>query len=100
VPAQQVGILVHGSNHFIVRGRMPDRATALQLVQHWSVIRIGSTTPSHLNEWQISTKEFRENLTWAVVVRDKSETSTAVLKLLEEMIARGIAIHDTVDGDW
>ena len=27
-----VGILVHGDNHFIVRGRKPDRATALALI--------------------------------------------------------------------
>ena len=30
------GILVHGSNHFIVRGPLPDRAASLALATHWS----------------------------------------------------------------
>ena len=34
------GILVHGSNHFIVRGPLPDRATSLALAKHWSLIQI------------------------------------------------------------
>jgi hypothetical protein len=96
----QVGILVHGNNHFIVRGRMPDRAAALALVRHWSVIKIGSTTPPHLSEWQIRTREFRENLTWAVVLPGEGEISLAVLKLLGELTGRGIAIHDSRLGDW
>jgi hypothetical protein len=37
-----VGILVHGDNHFIVRGPMPDPETALALTRHWSVIQIGA----------------------------------------------------------
>jgi hypothetical protein len=39
-----VGILVHGDNHFIVRGPLPDRAAAQALVRHWSLIQIGRPT--------------------------------------------------------
>ena len=38
-----VGILVHGDNHFIVRGPLPDRDVARALVRHWSIIQIGAT---------------------------------------------------------
>ena len=87
-----VGILVHGDNHFIVRGPKPDRETALALVRHWSVIQIGATMPAALNRWRISSKEFRENLTWAVVVPGDSEISPAVAILLDELSARGVAV--------
>ncbi|MBZ5675987.1 MAG: hypothetical protein LAP61_17235 [Acidobacteriia bacterium] len=90
-----VGILVHGDNHFIVRGPLPDRETALALVRHWSLIEIGATTPPALAEWQIVIREFRENLEWAVVVPSDSETSPAVTTLLGELAARGIAIHNS-----
>ena len=43
-----VGILVHGSNHFIVCGPLPDRGAALALVRHWSLIQIGGKLP-HVN---------------------------------------------------
>src|SRR6266496_1133128 len=62
-----IGILVNGGNHFIVRGPHPDRATALALVRHWSLIRIGSKTPPSLEAWSISSREFREDLQWAMV---------------------------------
>jgi hypothetical protein len=89
----EVGILVHGDNHFIVRGPLPDWATALALVRHWSLIGIGSTTPASLRGWQISTKEFRENLQWAVLVPGENPPSPAVAQLLDELRARGIAIN-------
>jgi hypothetical protein len=92
--SEAVGILVHGDNHFIVRGPLPDRAAALALVRHWSVIRIGATTPPELAAWRISTREFRENLQWAVVVRGDSDISPAVSTLLSELRARGIVIQD------
>jgi hypothetical protein len=95
-----VGILVHGDNHFIVRGPLPDRATALSLVRHWSVIQIGGTTPPALDRWRISTREFREDLEWAVIVAGEAAISPAVLKLLEEMSARGITIHDAGSRSW
>jgi hypothetical protein len=87
-----VGILVHGDNHFIVRGPVPDRESALALVRHWSMIQIGAPPPS-LDPWQIVTREFRENLEWAVMVPGDGETSPAVATLLQELTARGIVIH-------
>jgi hypothetical protein len=89
-----VGILVHGDNHFIVRGPMPDRATAIALARHWSIIQIGTTTPPDLDRWRISSREFRENLEWAVMVPGDGEISPAVLELLGELSARGITIHN------
>jgi hypothetical protein len=95
-----VGLLVHGDNHFITRGPLPDRQTALALVQHWSLIRIGAKTPPGLDEWRISAREFRENLEWAVVVPGDNENSPAVVQLLAELAARGIAIHDARFEIW
>jgi hypothetical protein len=89
-----VGILVHGDNHFIVRGPLPERAAALALVRHWSVIQIGSVTPPALDRWRISSREFRENLEWAVIAPGEGEFSPAVAELLAELSARGITIHD------
>lgn len=88
-----VGILVHGSNHFIVRGPKPDRAAALALVRHWSLIQIEATTPASLQEWQIVSREFRENLEWAVVVAGDDAPSPAVRILLNELSARGVAVN-------
>ncbi len=95
-----VGILVHGDNHFIVRGSLPDRMTALGLARHWSLIQIGRATPVGLEKWQIITREFRENLEWAVVVPGESENSAAVTQLLNELSARGIAIHNSATSNW
>jgi hypothetical protein len=94
-----VGILVLGNNHFIVHGPLPDRETALALARHWSLIQIGRTTPIALQPWSISTREFRENLEWAVVVPGDGEVTPAVWQLLEELSARGITIHDFGIGD-
>jgi hypothetical protein len=91
---------VHGDNHFIVRGPLPDGDVALALVQHWSLIRIGVTTPPPLDRWHIISRAFRENLEWAVVIPGDSEVSPAVTKLLEEMSARGITIHNSQNGPW
>jgi hypothetical protein len=90
-----VGILVHGDNHFIVRGPLPDRGVALALIRHWSLIQIGSATPPPLDQWQIISRAFRENLEWAVVVPGDGKTSPAVTALLNELSARGVAIHDS-----
>jgi hypothetical protein len=88
-----VGILVHGDNHFIVRGPLPGRETAHELVRHWSLIQIGATAPAALDQWDIVTREFRENLEWAVVVPGSDDTSPAITQLLAELSARGIKIH-------
>jgi hypothetical protein len=95
-----VGILVHGDNHFIVRGPMPDRITALALARHWSLIQIGQATPDGLEKWQIVTREFRENLEWAVVIPGENVNSPAVTQLLNELSARGIAIHHSANSNW
>ena len=95
-----VGILVHGNNHFIVRGPLPDRETALALARHWSLIQIGGTTPAALRPWQIITRENRGNLQWAVFVPDTGEISPAVAQLLDELSARGVAIHNSNTEAW
>ena len=88
-----IGILVHGNNHFIVSGPLPDRATALALARHWSIIQIGQTTPLSLQSWSIVTHAFREDLEWAAVVPGDGEIRPAVAQLLKELSARGIAIR-------
>lgn len=95
-----VGILVHGDNHFIVRGPLPDREVALALVRHWSLIQVGATTPPFLEQWRIVSREFRENLEWAIVVPGDGEMSPAVATLLDELSARGIAIRYSQFGTW
>ena len=95
-----VGILVHGNNHFIARGPLPDREVALALVRHWSLIQIEANTPLLLDPWQIISREFRENLEWAVVVPGDAEISPAVTSLLDELSARGITIHNSQFGPW
>jgi hypothetical protein len=88
-----IGLLVHGDNHFIVRGPLPDPETALALVRCWSIVQIGGTPPPALAPWRISSREFRENLQWAVIVPGDGEISPAVAALLSELSARGVAIH-------
>ena len=88
------GILAHGDNHFIVRGPRPDRATALALVKHWSIIRIGAETPPELRAWTIVSKEFRENLQWAAIAPGDGGMNPEVAVLLAELEARGVAIDD------
>ena len=94
------GILVHGDNHFIVRGPLPDREIALALVRHWSLIQVGAMTLPALDRWRIVSREFRENLEWAVVVPGDGETSPAVTALLEELSGRGVVIHHSQLGPW
>jgi hypothetical protein len=95
-----VGILVHGDNHFIVNGPLPDREVALALIRNWSMIQIGAVASPPLDRWKIVSRAFRENLEWAVVDPGESEMSPAVVRLLDELEARGIAIHDIRGGPW
>jgi hypothetical protein len=88
-----VGILVHGDNHFILSGPVPDQAAALALARHWSIIQIGDQKSLSFDQWQIRTKEFRENLEWAVVVPGDRDISPAVSQLLTELSARSIAVR-------
>ena len=84
---------MHGNNHFILSGPMPEEAAAVELVRHWSVIRIGVRTSPTFRDWEIRYKEFRENLEWAVIVPGEREISPAVVQLLEELWARGVTIR-------
>jgi hypothetical protein len=98
-----IGILVHGDNHFVVRGPFPDRAAAMALARHWSVIEIGKKSPPELEGWRISTKEFREELEWAVIVPGSvpgEEASPAVTVLLDELAGRGVRIYDASREEW
>ena len=95
-----VGILVHGNNHFILSGPMPDEAAALALVRHWSIIQIGETKLASCGPWQIRAREFRENLEWAVIVPGDREISPGVAQLLAELSARGMSIRRLCAGCW
>jgi hypothetical protein len=89
-----IGILVCGDNHFIVQGQLPDRASALALARHWTIIEIGQTTPPSLRNWCIVSRAFREDLEWAVLVPGEGEVTPAVAQLLQELSARGITIRN------
>ena len=91
---EEVGLLVHGENHFIVRGPRPTREQALALARNWSIIRIGSATPAHLIAWRISNREFRENLRWAVAVPGEGVRNPAVIKLIAELATRGVQLEE------
>ena len=93
-----VGILVHGNNHFILSGPLPDEAVAL--ARHWSIVQIGQAKSSSFGQWQIRSKEFRENLEWAVIVPGDRETSPEVAQLLGELSARGVTIRRLSSGCW
>jgi hypothetical protein len=95
-----IGLLVHGDNHFVTFGPLPNRMTALELVQHWSLIQIGAEIPAHLKDWQITTKAFREELQWAVLVPGEQAPSAPVAQLLAELAARGIRIHNSAADIW
>lgn len=95
-----VGILVHGNNHFILSGPLPDEGAALALVRHWSIVQIGEAKSSSFAQWQIRSKEFRGNLEWAVIVPGDRETSLGVAQLLGELSARGVTIRRLCRGCW
>lgn len=85
---------MHGDNHFILRGPAPNEISAMAMARHWSIVQIGGEKTARFDKWEIRTKEFRENLEWAVIVPGGGEISTGVLKLLAEIAARGIQIHE------
>ena len=95
-----VGILVHGNNHFILSGPLPDEVMALAIVRYWSIIQIGEVKSSSFGQWQIKSKEFRENLEWAVVVPGDRGVFPGVVQLLEELSNRGVAIRRLPAGCW
>jgi hypothetical protein len=57
-----VGILVHGNNHFILSGPIPDEAAALALVRHWSIVQIGEAKSSSFGSGRSGRKSFAR--TW------------------------------------
>jgi hypothetical protein len=93
-----VGILVHGNNHYILSGRRPNEAEALELARHWGLVQIGEPISTAFGQWRIQPKEFRENLKWAVVVPGDRGISDGVSQLLDELRARGIAIQTCSKG--
>jgi hypothetical protein len=86
-----VGILVHGSNHFIVKGKRPSIDEARALIRHWEFPTIGAGPAP--GPWTISTIEFRENLEWAIDLTADTGHSPAVDQLLHELAARGVTIE-------
>jgi hypothetical protein len=79
---------------------LPDEAAALALVRHWSIVQIGEVKSSSFGQWQIRSKEFRENLEWVVTVPGDRETSPGVAQLLIERSARGVTIRRLSSGCW
>jgi len=73
---------------------------ALALARHWTVIQIGRVTPAELGSWQISDREYREDLQWAVVVPAEAPIIPAIAELLDELKARGVRIHDASADNW
>ncbi len=88
-----IGLLVIAGNHFIVRGPEPSLEVAQQLARRWSIIQIGSgiNATETYQQWRVSTREFRENLTWAIVL--EQPPSPAVSVLLAELAARQVPIR-------
>ena len=95
-----VGVLVHGNNHFILRGPRPDEPTALRLARHWSVIQIGEAASLTCEHWEIRNQEYRENLTWAVVLPGDREASPGARQLLSELSARNVHIDRYTARCW
>ena len=56
------------------------------------------TRPEPGFPWYASTKEFREDLEWAVVIPSDSAPSGAVETLLDELTTRGVKVRR--DGEW
>ncbi|MFN7922036.1 MAG: hypothetical protein U0Q16_18175 [Bryobacteraceae bacterium] len=85
-----IGILVHGSNHFIVEGPLPSLDAARKLVRLWEIPRIEPAPPL---PWRVITRAFRENLEWAVVLEGDSLPQVNVAELVGEVRARGVEVH-------
>jgi hypothetical protein len=64
------------------RGQAPDEAIALALAWHWPIIQIGETKSPSFGQWEIRSKEFRENLEWVVDRAGNREPSPGVVQLL------------------
>ena len=67
------------------------------LARHWSIVQIGGVKSQKFEDWEIRSKEFRENLAWAVIVPGDRKTSPAILELLTELADRAVDIHRYVN---
>ena len=88
-----VGILVHGNNHYILSGPLPNEAEALAMARNWLLVQIGEQASPIFQRWEIRNKEFRENLQWAVIVPGDRQPSPGVAELLGELAASGVEIR-------
>lgn len=91
-----LGLLVDGDNHLILRGPRPSPEEAQALARHFG-LSLAQIAPrldrsGLFAAWRISTREFRENLTWASLLPSPTPHSEAVCQLLKELSARGIPI--------
>jgi hypothetical protein len=88
-----LGLIVCGDNHFLVRGLKPDREMARYLVRRWtfpSVEDLLGLSPPLPGDWVITTREFREDIDWVMVLPGEGEHTDAVGQLLRELEARGV----------
>jgi hypothetical protein len=91
-----LGLIVHGEDHFLIRGPKPDAAMAKYLVRRWifpSIEDLLGTSPPIPADWQITTSEFRENIEWTIVLSCAQSPSPAVAQLVAEVAARGVAVE-------
>lgn len=88
------GLLVHGSNHFVVNGREPSAEIARALLREWEMPMLLRPADERLGPWTICVKAFRENLTWAVVVAAEEAHSPAVVQLIAELRGRGVPVKE------
>jgi hypothetical protein len=90
-----LGLIVCGDNHFLIRAPQPSAAEARALVRRWTFPSIEDLLGQSLPlppQFQISTREFRENITWALVLSSSEPHSPAVAQLLSELIQRAVSI--------
>jgi hypothetical protein len=88
-----VGILVHGNNHFILRGPEPTGEEATRITREFTLVEIGKNPANSFEKWEIRNKEFRDNLEWAVIVPADTEVTHGVSQLLGELAERGVVIR-------
>lgn len=94
-----LGILVYGDNHLILRGPRPSLDEARMLARRAGmsmVTEIGGADAGVPEPWRISTREFRENLKWAVVLEAGTNVTAGVQQLLDELLERGVEIEREV----
>lgn len=66
---------------------------ARYLVRRWifpSVEDVMGLSPPMPEGWRITTKEFREDIEWVIVLPASTEVSEAVAQLLRELALRGV----------